>query len=139
VAKRELRIGSRNRGLAGVVEEREVLQIHQEVVGVGEEAHRKSLPCEGVVGRLIEVEAVAGERLIEAEAVVGERSIEVEGVEEGHLIEVKVEVEKWARFPLLAEGEQDVKRRVVVEGRVKLVLMAFSGAMEGVGFHLLVE
>jgi hypothetical protein len=75
------------------------------------------------VGRSIEVEAVAAEHLIEAKE-----------VEEGHLNEVRVEVEKRGH---LEEEVQDARRRAVVEGRVKWVPRAFLEVMEVEEFRLL--
>jgi hypothetical protein len=74
------------------------------------------------VGHSIEVEAVAAEHLIEAK----------EG-EEGHLNEVRVEVEKRGRL----EEVQDARRRAAVEGRVKWVPRAFLEVMEVEEFRLL--
>ena len=139
MVRRELRIDSRNRGLAGVAGELEALQILPEAVEAGEEVRQMLLPFEVVVGLAIEAAVGVGERLTEVKEVAGERLIEVREGVEAHLTEVKVEVEKWARCLLLEVGVQDVKRLAVMEVHVKLVLRAFSVAMEGGDFHLLAE
>jgi hypothetical protein len=122
----EPQIDIRNHDLVGVAGEREVLQSLREAEEGGGEVHQKTA---------LEVEV---EHSIVVEAVAGEHLIEVKAGEEVCSIEVMVEVEKKGHCLLQGGEVQVVKKRAVMEERVRLVLTVVLEVMEGEELHLLV-